>query len=71
MKTSTNLVYLPVYIQQVDNITVSVVDQEDDTVNFGGEVIAARLQLKLVMGLTIRSEEENEEEEHKRKQTKQ
>lgn len=51
METSTNLVYLPVYVQPVDNITVSVVDQEDDTINFGGEVITARLQLKLVMGL--------------------
>lgn len=48
VETPTNVIYLPVNVQRVDNITLSVLDQAGDIVNFRGEVITVRLHLKKV-----------------------
>lgn len=41
-----NLLYLPINAQSIYNITVKIVDQENRLVNFRGEEISLRLELK-------------------------
>ncbi|MGP1911497.1 MAG: hypothetical protein ACTS4T_01700 [Candidatus Hodgkinia cicadicola] len=46
VETPNNVVYLPVNVQHVDNITLSLVDQDGDIIDFRGEVITIRVHLK-------------------------
>ena len=46
VETHSNVIYVPVNVKRVDNITLSVVDQDGDIVNFRGEVITVRIHLK-------------------------
>lgn len=48
VEVPSNVIYLPVNVQRVDNITLSLVDQDGDIVDFRGEVITVRLHLKIV-----------------------
>jgi hypothetical protein len=41
-----NLIYLPVNRQQIDNITLTLLDQNSKPINFRGEEIVIRLELK-------------------------
>lgn len=41
-----NIIYLPINTSQIDNITLRLVDQDGDPVNFRGEKIVVRLELK-------------------------
>lgn len=36
----SNVIYLPVNVQRLDNITLSIVGQNGDTVDFRGEITA-------------------------------
>lgn len=40
------IIYLPVIVQRLNNITLSIVDQDSDTVDLRSEVITVRLNLK-------------------------
>lgn len=40
------IIYLPVTVPSIDNITIKIVDQNGDLVNFRGENISIRLHLK-------------------------
>ena len=42
----SNVVYLPVNVKTIDNITLKILDQQGQAVNFRGEPILVRLQLK-------------------------
>lgn len=44
----SNVIYLPVKQRVIDNITVRILDQDGEVVNFRGEVITVRLHLKKV-----------------------
>ena len=46
VETPSNVIYLPVNVQSLRNITVSVHDQDGGIVNFRGEVITVRIHLK-------------------------
>lgn len=48
VETPAHVIYLPVNVQRVDNITLSVVDQVGDIINFREEVITIRLHLKRI-----------------------
>lgn len=41
-----NIIYLPINTNRIDNITIKVVDQNNKAVNFRGERIIVRLELK-------------------------
>lgn len=41
-----NVIYLPVNKRRIDSLSVKIVDQDGDLVNFRGEVITVRLHLK-------------------------
>lgn len=41
-----NVIYFPVAVKQIGCVTVTVVDQEGEFVNFRGEAITLRLHLK-------------------------
>lgn len=41
-----NVIYLPVNVKQITSVTLKIVDQDDDLINFRGETITARLHLK-------------------------
>lgn len=41
-----NVIYLPVNVKQVTSLTLKIVDQDGDLINFRGETITARLHLK-------------------------
>lgn len=45
METSTNFVYWPLNVR-VDNVTLCVVDENDNTVDIRGDFITARLHLE-------------------------
>lgn len=45
-ETPRNPVYLPVYKRSISNITLNVLDQDSNPVNFRGEEIIIRLELK-------------------------
>lgn len=47
------IVYLPLNVQRVDNITVSLRDQDGDLINFRDEVVSLRLHIKKVNGTGI------------------
>ena len=46
VETPRNVIYFPLNVLQLRNVTVSVHDQDGDIVNFQGEVITARIHLK-------------------------
>lgn len=48
-----NVIYLPIIAQTINNLTVSLKDQEDNLVNFRGEQISVRLHLRRTDGNTI------------------
>jgi hypothetical protein len=48
VETPSNVVYLPVNVRRVDNVTLSLVDQDGDIIDFRGEVITVRLHLKRI-----------------------
>jgi hypothetical protein len=41
-----NVIYLPINTRQIHNITIKIVDQDGDLINFRGEVITITLHLK-------------------------
>lgn len=41
-----NVIYMPINTKIINNIQIKLVDQDDDLVNFRGEVITVRLHLK-------------------------
>lgn len=41
-----NVIYLPINTKQITSITLSLVDQDDNLVNFRGETITARIHIK-------------------------
>lgn len=45
-KEPNNIIYLPVIKNSIDNITLRIVDQDNDLVDFGNEKIVVRLELK-------------------------
>lgn len=45
-KEPANIIYLPVLTNSIDNITLTIVDQDGDLVNFANEDITIRLELK-------------------------
>lgn len=46
MQTPRNLIYLPVTTRVIDNITLKVIDQGGNLIDFRGELISIRLHLK-------------------------
>ena len=46
IETPHNVIYLPVNTRRISSITVKVVDQDDNLINFRGETITLRLHLK-------------------------
>lgn len=48
VETPANVIYLPVNVHRINNITLSIVDQDGDVINFRGEVITTRLHLKRI-----------------------
>jgi len=48
-----NVIYLPVISQRINNLTVTLKDQDGDLVNFRGERITVRLHLKRTDGSSI------------------
>lgn len=44
--TPTNIIYLPINTQTISNISLKVCDQDGDLINFKGEKIVIRLELK-------------------------
>lgn len=46
VETPSNVIYLPVNVRRIDNITLSLIDQDGDKIDFRGEVITTRLHLK-------------------------
>lgn len=45
-KEPANIIYLPILTNSIDNITLTVVDQDGDLVDFNNEKITIRLELK-------------------------
>jgi len=41
-----NIIYLPITSNQIDNIAITILDQDGKSVNFQGEMIVVRLELK-------------------------
>lgn len=41
-----HVIYLPVFTKQIDNITLTILDQDGEPVNFRGEEIIIRLELR-------------------------
>ena len=48
VETPSNVIYLPVNVNSIHNITLSIVDQDGDNIDFRGEVITVRLHLKRI-----------------------
>ena len=48
VETPSHVIYLPVNVRRIDNVTLSLVDQDGDTIDFRGEVITVRLHLKRI-----------------------
>lgn len=46
VETPNNPIYLPINRSYVDNITLSIVDQDGDPIDFRGEAISIRLHLR-------------------------
>lgn len=46
VEVPSNVIYLPVNVRQIGSITLKIVDQDGDPVNFRGENITVRLHLK-------------------------
>lgn len=44
--TPSNVIYLPINRRVIDNVTITIVDQDDRLVDFNGEPISVRLHLK-------------------------
>lgn len=50
VEVPTNIIYLPVSVKVIDNVTLKIVDQEGEIIDFRGETITVRLHLKQVNG---------------------
>lgn len=50
----SNVIYLPVSVKQLSNITVTITDQEGRLINFRGETINVRLHLQQQHGTRLR-----------------
>lgn len=48
IETPSQVIYLPITVNQIDNIQVRLVDQDGELINFRGEVISIRLHIKSV-----------------------
>lgn len=48
IETPTNVIYFPINTRQINNLTIKVVDQEGELINFRGEKITLRLHFKRV-----------------------
>lgn len=46
VESPQNIIYFPVCVQTITNITIKILDQEGDLVNFRGETITIRLHIK-------------------------
>lgn len=47
-ETPNNVIYLPVAVKSIRNVSVSIVDQKNRTINFRGENIVVRLHVRKV-----------------------
>lgn len=47
VEVPTNVIYLPVNTRRISSITLKLLDQDGDLINFRGEIITIRLHLKL------------------------
>lgn len=45
---SNNIIYLPVNVRQISTITIRIIDQNGDSINFRGETINIRLHLRKI-----------------------
>ena len=48
VESPSHVIYLPVNVRLVDNVTLSLVDQDGDAIDFRGEIITVRLHLKRI-----------------------
>lgn len=48
-----NVIYLPVVSQRINNLTITLLDQDNNLINFRGERISVRLHLRRSHGSTI------------------
>jgi len=48
VEVPSNIIYLPVSVRVIDNITVKIVDQDSDIIDFREETITIRLHLKRI-----------------------
>lgn len=48
VETPQNVIYLPINTKIIDNITLKIVDQDGNLINFRGELVTVRLHLKRV-----------------------
>lgn len=46
VENPTNVVYLPINTKVIDSLTIKIVDQDGELVNFRGETVTVRLHLK-------------------------
>lgn len=49
VETPSNILYFPISTKSINNITIRVLDQDGDIVNFNGEIITIRLHLRKIM----------------------
>lgn len=55
VEVPSNIIYLPVSVRVIDNVTVKIIDLEGDIIDFRGETITVRLHLKKSMGINFTS----------------
>lgn len=48
VETPQNIIYFPVTVKTINTITVKILDQDGDIVNFRGETVTVRLHLKKI-----------------------
>ncbi len=41
-----NVIYLPVNVKQITSITLKLIDQDGDLINFRGETVTIRIHIK-------------------------
>lgn len=49
VEAPSNIVYLPINVKTISNVTVKIQDQDDKLLNFQGETITIRLHLKKIV----------------------
>lgn len=49
VETPTNVIYLPINTEVIDEITLKILDQDGNLINFRGETITVRLHLKRLL----------------------